>query len=260
MRPRFKLRHYRVSAHGQRPTRNAGRGSIHVSNAQATPVSGSLASVHGKFITLDGVDGCGKSTQAALLAQRLEDRGLTVRRTREPGGTPIGKALRHVLLDPEFKGMVPECELLLFLADRAQHLAEVIRPALERGEVVVCDRFHDATVAFQRYARGMDFTAVQPLLDQLVRPLPHVTFWLDADVALADSRIVKREGDAAGYVDSQDLTRMEQEPSAFHQRVREGYRTIAAAEPGRVVQIDAAPAIQAVHEDIWARLTHRFRV
>jgi dTMP kinase len=226
----------------------------------ASPVSGSVASVHGKFITFEGIDGCGKSTQAALLAQRLEDRDLTVLRTREPGGTRIGKALRHVLLDPEYKGMVPECELLLFLADRAQHLAEVIRPALERGEVVVCDRFHDATVAFQRYARGMDFSAVQPLLDQLVRPKPSITFWLDADVALADSRIVKREGDAAGYVDSGALTRMELEPSAFHQRVRDGYRKLAEAEPGRIERVDAAPPVQAVHEEVWARLTHRFRV
>jgi dTMP kinase len=223
-------------------------------------VSSSLPSVHGKFITLEGVDGCGKSTQAALLSQRLEDRGLTVARTREPGGTRIGKALRHVLLDPDFTGMVAECELLLFLADRAQHLAEIIRPALARGEVVVCDRFHDATVAFQRHARGMDFTAIQPLLDGIVRPMPHVTFWLDVDVGVADRRIVKREGDAAGYVDTKDLTRMEQEPSEFHRRVREGYRKIAEADPARIEQVDASPSIQAVHEDIWARLTHRFRV
>ncbi len=219
-----------------------------------------LPSLRGRFLSFEGIDGCGKSTQAALVADRLERGGVPVVRTREPGGTRIGQALRKLLLDPHSKGMVPECEVLLFLADRIQHLAEVIRPALERGAVVVCDRFHDATEAFQRDGRGLDFAALQPLLERHVRPRPDVTFWLDVEVAVALARLRKREGQGSGFADLDRLTRLEQEPGTFHQRVRAGYGRIAQAEPERVERVDGAPAIVAVHEEIWKRLTRRYRL
>jgi len=126
--------------------------------------------------------------------------------------------------------------------------------------VVVCDRFHDATEAFQRDGRGLDFAPLQPLLERHVRPRPDMTFWLDVEIAVALARLHKREGDGSGFADLDRLTRLEQEPGAFHRRVREGYRRIAAAEPGRVERVDGAPAVAEVHEEIWTRLTRRFRV
>ena len=118
-------------------------------------------SPRGAFITFEGVDGCGKTTQAELLAEKLRRVGHSVLTTREPGGTAVGRGLREVLLNPAHKEITPECELLLFLADRVQHLGELITPALARGETVVCDRFHDSTVAYQRYGRQLDFSGVE---------------------------------------------------------------------------------------------------
>ena len=224
----------------------------------STPPSASPASLRGKFLSFEGIDGCGKSTQAAALAERLERLGLSVVRTREPGGTKAGQALRSVLLAPEYRGLVPDAELLLFLADRVQHLEEVIRPALARGAAVVCDRFHDATVAFQHHARGLDFSLVQPWIDAHIRPLPHLTFWLDVDPAAAMARLRRREGAARENAGSEALTRLDQEPAEFHRRVRQGYRTLAEREPSRVVRIDGAPAIEPVHEAIWAAVCERF--
>lgn len=232
--------------------------SAHPSTVAAPPAA--LPGVRGRFLSFEGIDGCGKSTQAALVADRLERGGVPVVRTREPGGTRVGQALRKLLLDPSSRGMVPECEVLLFLADRIQHLAEVIRPALERGAVVVCDRFHDATEAFQRDGRGLDFAPLQPLLERHVRPRPDVTFWLDVEIPVALERLHKREGEGSGFAELDKLTRLEQEPGTFHMRVREGYRRIAEAEPKRVERVDGAPAVAAVHEEIWTRLTRRYRV
>src|SRR5574341_782941 len=118
--------------------------------------SGPGAGARGDFITFEGIDGCGKTEQARRLAARLRGLGVAVAETREPGGTAIGRGLRAVLLDSVHAGMTPECEVLLYLADRVQHLAEVIRPALLRGETVICDRYHDATLAYQHHARGLD--------------------------------------------------------------------------------------------------------
>lgn len=224
----------------------------------STPSSG--PSLRGKFLSFEGIDGCGKSTQSALLADRLERAGLAVVRTREPGGTKAGQALRALLLAPEYRGLAPEAELLLFLADRVQHLAEVIRPALARGAVVVCDRFHDATVAFQQHARGLDFSTVQPWIDAHIRPLPDLTLWLDVELSVAMERLHRREGVASGSVVSDALTRLEQEPADFHRRVRAGYRAIAGREPARVLRVDGAPPVAAVHEAIWAAVAQRFHL
>jgi len=227
---------------------------------ETAPLADSLPGLRGKFISFEGIDGCGKSTQAALVADRLARGGVPLVRTREPGGTRIGKALRELLLDPHSRGMVPECEVLLFIADRVQHLAEVIRPALQRGAVVVCDRFHDATEAFQRDGRGLDFAPLQPVLERHVQPRPDVTFWLDVEIAVALARLRKREGQGSGFANLDELTRLEQEPGTFHQRVREGYRRIAQAEPNRVERVDGTAAVEAVHADIWRRLESRYRL
>jgi dTMP kinase len=221
-------------------------------------LSASSSSLRGRFLSFEGIDGCGKSTQAAQVAERLERAGLPVLRTREPGGTPAGKALRQILLDPQYRGLAPDAELLLFLADRVQHLTEVIGPALARGAVVVCDRFHDATVAFQKYGRGLDFGAIQPWIDRHIQPMPHLTFWLDVDLKVATARLHRREGVDPAKASLDVLTRLEQEPSEFHARVRAGYRAIADAEPDRMVRIDGAPPIDTVQAAIWEQLTARF--
>ncbi len=217
--------------------------------------------MRGRFLTLEGIDGCGKSTQAHLLGERLQAAGLPVRKTREPGGTPIGAQLRAVLLDARNAALAPHAELLLYLADRVQHLQEVIRPALAAGEVVVCDRYHDATVAYQGHGRGLDFA---PLADfiaaEILRTPPHLTLWLDVPVAVGQARIAARNNAHPTPAPVEAESRLDSEHAAFHARVREGYAAIHAAEPERVVRIDAAAAVEAIHEQIWAVLTERYDV
>lgn len=184
----------------------------------------------GMFITLEGADGCGKSTQAALLAQTLEAAGREVVRLREPGGTPISEKVRALLLDPANAEMVPECELLLYEASRAQLTRQVIEPALARGAVVLCDRYYDSTYAYQAGGRELP--------DDLVNAAnalgscgvaPDRTVVLDLDPALAYARAT-----AAG------ADRMEAEGLAFQERVRAAYLRLAAAEPARVRIVDAS--------------------
>lgn len=184
----------------------------------------------GMFITLEGADGCGKSTQAALLAQTLEAAGREVVRLREPGGTPISEKVRALLLDPANAEMVPECELLLYEASRAQLTRQVIEPALARGAVVLCDRYYDSTYAYQAGGRELP--------DDLVNAAnalgscgvaPDRTVVLDLDPALAYARAT-----AAG------ADRMEAEGLAFQERVRAAYLRLAAAEPARVRVVDAS--------------------
>ena len=184
----------------------------------------------GTFITLEGVDGAGKSTQVALLVERLRATGAEVVRLREPGGTAISEKIRSLILDPANTEMAPECELLLFEASRAQLVREVVEPALARGAVVVCDRFYDSTHAYQAGGRGFD--------DALVRRAnelgccgvsPDVTLVLDMDPA----RAFERAGARGGH------DRMEAEGLAFQCRVREDYRLLAEAEPARVRLVDA---------------------
>lgn len=200
--------------------------------------------MRGVFITLEGADGCGKSTQAALLADALEASGREVVRLREPGGTPISEKVRALLLDPANAEMCPECELLLYEASRAQLVRQVIEPALARGAVVVCDRFYDSTRAYQAGGRGLDATLVD-VANDLGRcgRVPDRTLVLDLDPETAYARAT------AGGAD-----RMEAEGVAFQERVRESFRRLAADEPARVRLVDASGERDAVTARLFSAL------
>jgi dTMP kinase len=188
--------------------------------------------MRGLFITFEGVEGAGKSTQAALLRDALRSRGLQVCALREPGGTPIGESIRSLLLS-EKDPVTLRAELLLFLAARAQLVEMVIRPRLAVGETVICDRYIDSTTAYQGYARENDLDLVMKMNEFATGGLkPDVTFLLDLDPSVGLDRQKERN-------------RMEAEAIAFHERVREGFLAIARAEPDRVIIIDAGlPAVQ----------------
>ena len=188
----------------------------------------------GLFLTLEGIDGCGKTTQAARLADALEAAGCDVVRLREPGGTDISEKIRGLLLDPSNAEMCPECELLLYEASRAQLVRQVISPALERGAVVVCDRFFDSTLAYQEAARGLSGSC---------GVTPHRTVVLDLDPALAFSRAT------AGGAD-----RLEAEGLAFQQRVRDGYLRLVGEEPERVRLVDATGTPDEVYSALLGAL------
>lgn len=205
-------------------------------------MSVAAAGDRGPFIVLEGPDGAGKSLQARTLAERLRGRGLTVTYSREPGGTDLGEKVRHLVNDPGPTPRGPKADVLLYSAARAQHVDEVIRPALEAGQVVVCDRYATSTMAYQGYGSGMD-------RDLLARIGEWVTGGLHPDlVVLLD--VSPRTGlgrRAAGS--SEELTRWEDESRfdlAFHTRVREGYLAMAAAEPARWVVLDGSDSVEAV--------------
>lgn len=198
----------------------------------------------GIFITLEGADGSGKSTQAELLAEVLLAREREVVRLREPGGTPISEKIRALLLDPANAEMSPECELLLYEASRAQLTRQVIEPALARGAVVLCDRYYDSTYAYQAGGRGLDETLVRQsnVLGSCGR-VPDRTLVLDLDPALGYARAT-----AAG------ADRMEAEGLAFQERVRAAYLRLASEEPARVRVVDAAGEKDAVTARLIAAL------
>lgn len=199
-------------------------------------------SKRGLFITFEGGEGCGKSTQIGLLAKLLEDRGLTVVVMREPGGTQVGERVREVLLDPALGEMTIETELLLYQASRAQLVAERIVPDLAAGRVVLCDRFADSTLAYQGFGRGLSLEEISTLSAFATSGLtPDLTFVLDLDPDVGLVRAIKNGAD-----------RLEAEHIAFHRRVQEGFRTIAASEPSRVALIDASGTIEDVHDRVLA--------
>lgn len=204
----------------------------------------------GRFITLEGGEGAGKSTQMAflqqMLQQRLEAAGKMLHVTREPGGTELSEQIRGVLLDHRQTDMDSDTELLLVFAARAQHLAQLIRPALERGEWVLCDRFTDATYAYQGGGRGIDMTRIAVLEDWVQGSLrPDLTLLLDLPVDVGMARAGQRG----------ELDRFEREKAAFFEKVRQTYRDRAAAEPERFRIIDAAQGIEQVQGQITAVLT-----
>ena len=202
----------------------------------------------GAFITFEGSEGCGKSTQVLRLAARLEQQGIRTLITREPGGTAIGEKIRDLLqFAPESFAMTPETELLLFEASRAQLVRETIAPALDQGTVVISDRFFDSTTVYQGVARKLSAEMVQTVNTFAIGDArPDVTFILDLDVASARQRLLRR----VRPVDVED--RMEQEPIEFYERVCEGYRELAKAEPNRFIVIDGAQSPDAIEEQVWA--------
>ena len=201
----------------------------------------------GFFITLEGVEGAGKSTQAGLLTDCLQAKGLTVLRTREPGGTPLAEAIRRLLLGPTHVGMEPLAELYLVLAARADHVSRVVLPALKRGEVVVMDRFADATLAYQGGGRGLPADLVRELSAPAACHLvPHLTFLLDLAPSEGLARIRGRSRSAGG----RRKDRLEEEELAFHERVRAAYLELARRDPQRVVVLAGDRSREDLHQEI----------
>ncbi len=205
----------------------------------------------GLFVSFEGSEGCGKSTQIGHVASWIGSLGLPYLTTREPGGTAAGDQIRHLLQHaPEGHSLAPEAELLLFAASRAQLVREVIRPALAAGRTVICDRFHDSTAVYQGVARQLEHTEVAMINAFAVgETLPDITFLLDMDAHQAYARLQKRSGPA---------DRMESEPLAFYQAVRDGYLRAAEAAPDRFVILDASLPETAIAEKIQQTLLERF--
>ena len=208
----------------------------------------------GRFITFEGIEGSGKTTQIRRTADYLTKKNIPCLVTREPGGTVLGGELRNLLLNTTSLRIAEKTELLLFGADRAQHVEEVIRPALRQGTLVLCDRFSDATVAYQGYGRGLDREIIE-IINNLASPSlqPDVTFLFDLSEEIGLERVSHREILADSGVPSKD--RFEREKLEFHRKVRAGYLALARAEPSRFRVIDAAREIDKVHEAVCGCLS-----
>ena len=202
----------------------------------------------GKFITFEGCDGCGKSTQLRLLSEYLEKQGVAHIFTREPGGGKISESIRQILLDGKNAEMTDECEALLYAAARVQHLADRVEPALKEGKLVVCDRYVDSSLAYQAYARGLGVDFVQKInAFALENYLPDVTVFID----LSPEDAFRRKHGA----DEND--RLEQAGIAFHQRVYEGYKTLAKENPTRFAVVDGRKTPDEIFSDVVAILQER---
>jgi len=219
----------------------------------------------GKFITFEGLDGTGKSTQMRKLAEKLRAAGHKVMETREPGGTATGEKIRRMLLDSKTERLSPMAEMALMFGSRAQHIAEVIQPALDRGQIVLCDRFTDSTEAYQGSGRRLGSEAVLELHRILCGDLqPDLTILLDSDPAKSvgrarnRNRIAGRANKSSGkYADE---NRFEQENRTFFARVQEGYMAIAAREAGRVVAVDASGTPEQTHTKIVDIVTNKLKL
>ena len=197
--------------------------------------------MRGLFITLEGGDGSGKSTQIRNIERFFRRKGLVVVHTREPGGTPISEKLRNILLDNENSEMDPVTEMMIYAASRAQNVREKILPAIERGDIVICDRFVDSSVAYQAYGRQLGDMVEEVNRHATGGLVPDITFWMDIDPEAGKARAAK-----AG-----DLDRLELEKMDFHYRVYEGYRRIAEKDPDRVKRIDAADTVDNIRNHIY---------
>ncbi|MCX7594543.1 MAG: dTMP kinase [Fischerella sp.] len=189
--------------------------------------------MNGKLIVFEGVEGCGKTTQIQLCGEWLQSLGISILMTREPGGTELGLHLRRLLLEQSsVKPIADRTELLLYAADRSQHVEQELRPNLAAGKIVLCDRYTDSTIAYQGYGRGLDMSLIHELNAIATDGLESdITFWLDVDVEVGLAR-KRRNGDVAD--------RIEQEAIAFHRRIQQGYRELAASYPERIVRVDAS--------------------
>jgi dTMP kinase len=207
----------------------------------------------GIFITFEGTEGSGKSTQTKLLVERLRAAGCEVVENQEPGGTSIGKQIRRILLDPANSEMSPMAELLLMFASRAQAAAEVIVPALHRGAIVVSDRFTDSTLAYQGCARGIGFETVRAAHKLAVGSLlPNLTIYIDIDIETGLARAHSRNARKSNHApEATSETRIDQQSLEFHRRVGAGYREIAALEPGRFRLVNGEGSVEAVAERVW---------
>ena len=204
------------------------------------------------FITFEGIEGCGKSTQAIRLVARLKSASISAIFTLEPGGTRVGQDIRQILLDSRNQSLSPLAELLLYAADRAQHVKEVVKPALEQGKWVVCDRFLDATTVYQGYARGQDMALIRTLNERTSLGLsPHITFLLDCPVkvglqrALARNKMLLKEGQE----------RFEREAVEFHEAVRNGYLSMAREAHERFIVVDGTLSEDELEEAIFQNIT-----
>lgn len=205
-----------------------------------------------RLITFEGIEGCGKTTQIKIAGEWLKGNGIPFIATDEPGGTPLGKRIREVLLNRGPYSISPEAELFLFIAARSQHVADVMLPALREGKWVICDRFLDATLAYQGFGRGLDIGFIRRLHDFSSSSLkPALTILLDLPVEAGLGRAMDR------IARSREIAledRFEREDREFHRRIREGYLILAQEDPERYRIIDAAREIEAVHRDVCAQM------
>jgi dTMP kinase len=215
----------------------------------------------GKFITFEGLDGCGKSTQLERLATALGEENLAVVVTREPGGTATGEKIRQLLLDTSTSALAPLSELALMFASRAQHISEVILPALSQGRIVLCDRFTDSTEAYQGGGRKLGSEGVLALHRILCGDLqPDLTILMDSDVSASVERARRRNQARTSRTAESDENRFEQENRAFFARVRTSYLAIATREPQRVVVVDARGTPDATHQQIMTIVRRKLKL
>jgi len=207
----------------------------------------------GKFITLEGIEGSGKTVQLHLLEEELKKQKVGFLITQQPGGTPFGKEVRQILLQREGAQREPTAELLLYLADRYQHLKEVIEPILAQGLHVLCDRYHDATLAYQGHARGIGFAMIDQLAEILALRIPDLTLVLDVEVEIG----LKRARERNQKENSESWGRFEAEDLDFHRRVRKGYQLLVQRTPDRVLLVDASGTPEEVFEKLLGLLETR---
>ena len=208
----------------------------------------------GRLITFEGLDGCGKTTQLEKAKDWLTEQGYDVLITRQPGGTKIGQQIRSILLDPEHEELQPESELLLYLSDRIQHIQETIIPAKATGKIVLCDRFHDSTVAYQGYGRGLNLNSIESVVAHCIKPYdPDLTILLNISPETVPLRLEQRE-------EYSEKDRLDLESLNFFKKTAQGFQVLAAAETERYVCLNGEQDIEVIHQEIVAVLQERFQL
>ncbi len=208
----------------------------------------------GRLITFEGLDGCGKTTQLEKAKDWLTEQGYDVLKTRQPGGTKIGRQIRSILLDPEHVELQPESELLLYLSDRIQHIQETIIPAKANGKIVLCDRFHDSTVAYQGYGRGLNLNSIESVVAHCIKPYdPDLTILLVIPPETVPIRLEQREEYA-------EKDRLDLESLNFFKKTAQGFQVLAAADTERYVCLNGERDIEVIHQEIVAVLKERFQL